>query len=219
MALSDTQIRSAKGGNKPYKMFDTNGLFLIVSKVGGKSWRFKYRYDNKDMTISFGKYPEISLKEARTKRDETRKLLEQGKNPVIEKKRQAIERSMANRATFRAIAEEYIEKRVGDGISDATQSKAKWFLSLLDADLGGRPISDIAPFEILDSLRKIEKKGNHETAKRVRAFASRVFTYAIITCRAQINPAAHLSGALIAPKTKHHAAIIEPLAVGALLRN
>jgi len=218
MALSDTTIRNAKPQDKQYKLYDEGGLFLIVRPSGGKLWRLKYRVDGKEQQLTIGTYPEVGLKDARIKRDEARKLLASGSDPSLEKKRKAAYAAIEAANTFKAVAEDFIDKRERDGLADATVSKAKWFLSLLAPALGNRTVSDIEPVEVLTVLKEIEKQGNHETAKRTRAFAARVFRYAIVTSRAKHNPAADLGMALVAPKTKHYAAIIDPLAVGGLLR-
>lgn len=218
MALSDTTIRNARPQDKQYKLHDEGGLFLIVRPTGGKLWRLKYRFQGKEQQLSIGIYPALGLKEARARRDEARKLLAKGSNPATEKKREAAAQAVAAENSFTSIAEELIGKRERDGLTEATLVKARWFLSLLKPALGPRPVADIEPAEILSVLREIEGQGNHETAKRTRAFAARVFRYAIITSRAKHNPAADLGEALVSPKVKHHAAILDPKAVGALLR-
>jgi integrase len=218
MALSDAAIRVAKIGTSPFKLFDGGGLYLIVAPSGGKLWRLKYRYLGKEQSLALGRYPDVGLKEARARRDEARKLIADGKNPAFEKKRAAVAASVGAANTFAAIAEELIAKREREGLKDITTGKARWLLSLLKPDLGERPIAEIEPFELLAVLKKVETSGRLETAKRLLAFASRVFRYAVATTRANRDVAADLRGALTAPKVKHHAAIIEPMAVGALLR-
>lgn len=218
MALTDTQIRSAKPQEKPYKLFDSGGLFLFLPTSGGKLWRLKYRLNNKENLLALGAYPEVSLREAREKRDLAKKLIVAGIDPNADKKRKSVEAQIASDNTFKAIAAEFINKKAQDGLAAATINKSRWFASLLDGDLGKRPVSEIEPHEILACIKKIEKKGHHETAKRMRAFASRVFRYAIITSRARVNPASELGAALIMPKVRHHSAIIDPQAVGELMR-
>ncbi|MGZ3304841.1 MAG: tyrosine-type recombinase/integrase, partial [Asticcacaulis sp.] len=132
--------------------------------------------------------------------------------------RNAVAARVSAANTFKVVADEFIAKIESGGLADATRVKTRWLAGQLEPDLGKRPVSEIEPFEVLAVLKKIERKGNHETAKRVRAFASRIFRYAIITSRARTNPAAELGDALITPKVKHHAAILEPKAVGELLR-
>jgi integrase len=218
MALTDTTIRAAKSSDTAYKLFDSAGLHLFVAPSGGKLWRLKYRHEGKEKLLSLGAYPAVSLKDARERRDEARKLIASGKDPAFEKKRAALVASVGASNTFSAIAEELIAKREREGLKDITAEKARWLLSLVEAGIGQRPIADIEAFELLAAIKKVEATGRLETAKRLLAFASRVFRYAVATTRAKYDVAAALKGALVAPKVKHHAAIIDPAGVGALLR-
>lgn len=218
MALSDATIRAAKPGQAQFKLYDERGLFMIVRPTGGKLWRLKYRHVGREQQLTIGRYPDVGLKEARDKRDEARKIIAAGGNPAFEKKRAAVAASVSAANTFSAIAEELIAKREREGLKDVTNGKARWLLSLLAADIGVRPIAEIEAYEILDVLKKVEASGRLETAKRLLAFASRVFRYAVATTRAKRNIAADLRGALTAPTVKHHPAIIDPKGVGALLR-
>jgi integrase len=218
MALTDAAIRNAKSAEAAYKLFDGAGLHLFLSPSGGKLWRLKYRHEGKEKLLSLGAYPAVSLKDARELRDEARKLIASGKDPSFEKKRAAVSAAVGAINTFSAIAAELIAKREREGLKDITAAKARWLLSLIDADIGQRPIADIEAFELLSAIKKVEATGRLETAKRLLAFTSRVFRYAVATTRAKHDVAAALRGALIAPKVKHHAAIIDPVGVGALLR-
>lgn len=218
MALTDSAIRSSKGKSAAYKLYDGGGLFLIVTPASGKLWRLKYRYLGKEQQLSLGAYPGLGLKEARKRRDTAKDLVDQGIDPRAEKQRKAVAAAIAQGNTFKTVADEFVDKMELEGRASATVVKTRWLARQLEADLGKRPVSDIEPIEILSVLKRIERRGNHETAKRVCEFASRVFKYAIITSRAKSNPAAFLGGALVTPKVKHHAAIIEPKAVGHLLR-
>lgn len=218
MALTDAAIRAAKPARAQFKLYDEGGLFLIVRPSGGRLWRLKYRHLGREQQLSFGRYPEVGLKQARERRDEARKLIASGTNPAFEKKRAAVAASIGAANTFSAIAIELIEKREREGLKDVTTGKARWLLSLLEHPLGQRPIAEIEPYELLDALRKVESSGRLETAKRLLAFSSRVFRYAVATARAKRNVAVDLQGALTAPKVKHHAAIIDPAGVGGLLR-
>jgi integrase len=217
MALSDTAIRAAKPQDKPYKMYDTLGLFVIVTPAGGKLWRFKYVFGG-EQQLSLGKYPDVGLKEARQRRDDARKLLAAGKDPSAEKKRAEVIAKINAANTFKAVAEELIAKTEAEGRAPATLSKARWFLGLWEPDLGESPISEIEAYELLAVLKKVEAAGHHETANRMLAFAGRVFRYAVATTRATRNPAADLKGALVTPKVKNHAAITDAAGVGPLLR-
>ena len=218
MALSDTAIRAAKPRQAQYKLFDDGGLFMIVRPSGGKLWRLKYRYLGKEQQLTIGRYPDTGLKAARERRDEARRIIAAGGNPALEKKRAAVAATLSAANTFAAVAEELIDKREREGLKAITIVKARWLLSLLGRDLGQRPIAEIEPYELLSALKRIEQSGRHETAKRVQAFAGRVFRYAVATTRAKHNVAADLQGALITPTVKHHAAIIDPKGVGALMR-
>ena len=218
MALSDAAIRAAKAGETQYKLFDDGGLFLIVRPSGGKLWRLKYRHLGKEQQLTIGRYPDVGLKDARDRRDQARKVIAAGGNPAFEKKRAAIAASISAANTFKAVAEEFIDKRKREGVKDITEAKARWLLAILEKDLGERPIADIEPYELLAVLKHVELSGRNETAKRLLAFSGRVFRYAVATTRAQRNIAADLQGALVSPKVKHHAAIIDPKGVGELLR-
>eukprot|EP01037_Dinobryon_pediforme_P018670 gene18670-18969_t len=217
MALTDSAIKAARPDATQYKLHDEKGLFAIIRPTGGKLWRFKYRYQGKEQQLSLGTYPDVSLKQARELRDLARKTLAEGKDPGAEKKRAAVAAAISAGNTFKVVAEEFIAKRGREGMALATLAKARWHLDRLDK-LHSRPISEIEAFELLAVLRKMETRGNLEAARQVRSFASRVFRYGVATTRAKRDVAADLIGALTAPKVKHHAAIIDPVQVGALLR-
>lgn len=218
MTLSDAAVRSAKAKAKQYKLYDDGGLFLIVKPSGGKLWRLKYRHLGKEQQLSLGMFPAVGLRDARKRRDDARVQIANGLNPTFEKKRAAAAALVGAANTFKAVADEYIERREREGLKDVTTTKAKWLLTLLEPGIGARPIADIEAFELLAILKKVEQSGRHETAKRLLAFSGRVFRYAVATTRARRNVAADLQGALMSPKVKHHAAIIDPQGVGALLR-
>lgn len=218
MALTDIAIKAAKHGPKPIKLFDERGLFLLLQPSGGKLWRLKYRILGKEKKLSLGVYPDVTLREARKRRDEARTLLANGADPASVKLEQtkSARRNAAN--TFKAIADEFIEKSAKEGRAAVTIKKTRWLLSLLEGDLGNRPITEITPADLLECLQKVEAKGHLETARRMRSFAGRVFRYAVATSRAAADPSNLLRGALVAPKVTHHSAILEPKAVGELLR-
>lgn len=218
MALSDTTVRAAKPRDSQYKLFDEGGLFLIVKPAGGKLWRLKYRHGGKEQQLSIGVFPDVSLKEARRRRDKARQQIAEGLSPSFEKKRAAIAASVTAANTFKAVADEFIAKREREGVKDITAGKARWLLTLLEPALGQRPIAEIEPYELLAVLKRVELSGRHETAKRLLSFSGRVFRYGVATARATRNIAGDLQGALISPKVKHHAAILDPAGVGGLLR-
>lgn len=218
MPLNDLTIRAAKPGPKPIKLSDERGLFLLVQPSGGKLWRLKYRIAGKEKKLSLGRYPDVALKEARERSAEARKLIAAGVDPSEKKRIDRLDATLKAATTFKAVADEYIEKCEREGRADVTVGKARWLLSLLEPALGARPIEEIGPAELLAALRKVEARGHLETARRMRSLASRVFRYAVATSRASADPAAALRGALVAPKATHHAAILDTKGVGALLR-
>lgn len=217
-ATTDAAIKNAKPRDKPWKMFAERGLFLLVQPTGGKLWRFKYRYLGKEKKLSLGRYPDVSLKTARERRDEARVILANGGDPAAVKAAVSDEKIEAAANTFATIGAEYVEKIGKEGRAAVTIKKTKWLLSLLNSELGSQPISEITPAVLLTALQKIESKGHHETARRMRSLSSRIFRYAVATSRATSDPSSLLRGALIAPKVKHHSAITQPEAVGELLR-
>ena len=218
MALTDTAIRLAKPGDVDRKLAAEKRLYLLVTVTSSKLWRLKYRFNGKEKKLVLGSYPDVSLKEARDRRDAARKAAEAGSDPATAKREARIARRFAAANTFGAIAEEYIAKLEAENKAAVTIAKARWLFRKLSPSLGTRPIAEITPHELLAVLRSSERLGQLETARRLRSFSSRVFRYAVATARASIDPAQPLQGALISPTAKHHAAIIDPVAFGGLLR-
>ncbi len=170
MALSDVEIRNAKPKkDKSYKIFDEHGLFLAVPASGAKLWRFRYKLAGKEKVLALGQYPTVSLKEARAKRDDARRLLSDGSDPSMEKKRKAAAALIAAANSFKTVADEFVDKLEQEGLAAVTVAKQRWLISLLDRAVGDRPVSEIEPVELLSVLKNIEKQGRHETAKRARA--------------------------------------------------
>ncbi len=218
MALTDTAIRNAKPKEKPYKVADSQGLYLLVNPRGSKLWRLKYRMNGTERKLALGAYPEITLAEARAARDAARRQLAHAVDPNVAKRQARIEASMRAENSFASVAEELIAKREKEGVSPRTLEKYVWLLKLLGPEFGRRPVAEISPAELLHELRHQERRGKLETAKRMRSFASRVFRYAAATTRAERDPAQLLLGALTQPRVKHFAAITEPTQFGGLLR-
>lgn len=218
MPLKDLEIRALKAQDRVYKRSDERGLYIEVHPSGSKLWRLKYAHLGKDKRIALGRYPEVGLAEARRKRDEARAKLRDGIDPLAERKREKLIALYSAANTFGDIAKEYIDKMVAEGRADTTTTKANWLLEQL-APISARAISGLKPVDVLAALKRIEAKGKHETARRCRSFASRVFRYAVATGRAETDPTSMLRGALVAPKVQHHSAILDPRAVGELLRS
>ncbi len=221
MPLTDVAIRNAKPRDKPYKVGDTLGLFLLVQPSGGKLWRVKYRIDGKEKKLAIGIYPQVGLAEARRRRDAARELVAAGKDPGREKQREKVRSRIQAETTFDAIAAEFCQKRRRDGqkawaVSTATRSE--YLLSLLKGSIGKLPITEIEPADVLIAVRKIERKGQLKSARRTLQLAGAVFRYAVATARLASDPTRDLRGALTAPTVTHYGAIIDPARVGELLR-
>jgi integrase len=215
---NDSYFRHLKAGEKDYKRSDSGGLFMLVTKTGSKLWRYAYSFDAKQKLLAIGQYPLISLADARVKRDSAKKLLAEGIDPSVERKAERRQARMARSNTFEAVAKELMDKFEAEGDAPATLKKKQWLLDFANKGFGKRPIAEIKAPEILDALRKIEKRGRHETATRMRSTVGAVFRFAIATGRAERDPTGDLRGALITPTVTHRATIVEPRAVGALLR-
>jgi integrase len=218
MALTDTAVRNAKAKPKPYKLGDAGGLFLLVQPSGGKLWRFKYRTEGREKKLAIGTYPEISLADARRRRDEARELVATGLDPSREKQQARHRAKVAAANTFGEIAQEFIDKRKREGLSVSTADKSEYYIARMGPMIARLPIAEIGAPDLLAVLRRIEAKGNYETARRVLQLSGRVFRYAVATARLASDPSRDLRGALTAPQPKHYGAIVEPKRAGELLR-
>lgn len=218
MALTALAIKSAKSRAKPYKLADSDGLYLLVTPSGGRCWRMNYRHLGKQKTLTFGTWPDTSLADARERRDAARKVLARGDDPAEQIKLERIAATVAASNSFKVVADEWLTKAEKEGRSAVTMKKLRWLLDFINESIGKRPIAAISAQELLIMLRKMEGKGKYETAKRLRSTCSQVFRYAIATARAERDVAADLRGALIAPKPVHRAAITGPKEAGGLLR-
>ncbi|RQS53462.1 phage integrase central domain-containing protein [Burkholderia sp. Bp8986] len=218
MPLTDAEIRKAKPGEKPIRLFDGGGLYLEISTAGGKWWRLKYRFGGKEKRISLGVYPDIGLKDARERRDAAKKLLANGVDPGEAKKAKKAANLERAANSFEVIAREWFAKYAPAWAA----SHADKIIQRLERDvfpwLGGRPIADIAAPELLTVVRRIEERGAHDTAHRALQNCGQVFRYAVATGRAQRDPSGDLRGALPPLKHEHYAAITDPIQVGELLR-
>jgi integrase len=213
--LTEAQIRAAKPREKPYKLCDTRGLYLLIKPNDRRFWRFKYRFGGKEKLLSFGTYPYASLKRARDRREEARRLLEEGKDPSAQRQDQ----KTTHGVTFELVAKEWLALQ-RHRFAAATFVKAEWtFEDLINPYIGSRPVTEITAPELLSVFRRLEARGRHETAHRTRQRCSQVFRYAVATGRAVRDPTVDLRGALAPVVTRHHAAITEPAKVGELLRS
>jgi len=217
-AKNETYFRHLKPGEKDYKQSDGGGLFMLVTTTGSKLWRLAYRFDGKQKLLALGRYPVTSLANARIKRDDAKRLLADGIDPSVNRKEERRNARMARANTFEAVAKELMDKFEAEGNAPKTLKKKRWLFDCANKEFGKRPISEIKAPEILDALRKFEKRGRHHTATRARGTIGAVFRFAIATGRAERDPTTDLRGALITPTVTHRATIVEPTAVGALLR-
>jgi integrase len=204
MALTDIQIRRAKPQEKPYTLSDGFGLALLINPDGSKGWRFRYRFNGKAKLMSFGSYSLVSLAEAREKRESARKQVANGVDPVEERKAQKIALKVSTENSFEAISREWHTNKADRWTVAYREEIMKTFEQDLFPFIGNRPISEIKPLELLEVLRRIEKRGALEKTRKVRQRCGEVFRYAIITGRAEYNPAPDLAVALAVPKQKNH---------------
>jgi integrase len=217
MALTSLAVQNAKPKEKPYKLSDGSGLHLLVKPNGSKLWRFRYQFAGKENMLAFGSFPEVSLASARGKRDDARKMIADGKDPSQQKKLDKIVAATAANNTFGAIAEEHLAALKENGAAEATLTKVRWLLLDLASPLTKRPIAEITPAEILIILKRYEKSGRRETARRLRGVVGKVFRLAVATLRAPTDPTYALQGALLAPVVHHRPAITDERQLGALM--
>lgn len=212
--LTDIVIKGAKPREKPYKLFDERGLFMLVTPKGARWWRLKYRVEGKEKLLSLGVYPDVSLKDARQRRDDLRQQLASGVDPSAKRKAEKI----AAADTFEAVAREWFEKFS----TNWAETHSEKIIRRLEADIfpwvGSRPIGEITAPELLACLRRVESRGALDTAHRAHQNCGQIFRYAIATGRAERDPAADLRGALPPVNGGHFATITDPAGIGALLR-
>lgn len=216
--LSDMLVNKAKPKDKPYKLTDGDGLFLLATPTGGKLWRFKYRFEGKEKLLSFGSYPALSLADARQRREEARKLLANGVDPGEMKKSLKQAKIALEENSFEIVAREWHTKFSRQW----TPGHADTIMSRLERDvfpwLGNRNAGEIRPPELLAVLRRVESRGALETAHRIKTVCGQVFRYAVATGRAERDPSQDLKGALPSATKKHMAAFTDPKDIASLLR-
>lgn len=219
MKLTNIVVQNAKPREKSYKLSDGHGLYLEVSPKGGKWWRYKFSFDGKETRISLGVYPEVSLKEARDKLLEVRKQRAKGINPSANRKALKATRKNELENSFEVVAREWFAARS----AELDKRYASRLLRRLEKDvfpfIGTCPIADIT-VEHLESVgERIEKRGALDVVSRVMNYCKEIYTYAVRTKRAKLqNDPSEYVRPFKTAKTKHHAAIIEPKKLGALLR-
>jgi integrase len=216
--LTDTRIRTVKATDKPIKLSDGGGMYLLVDLQGNKTWRLDYTRPiiKKRNTITLGSYPQVSLAEARQQRDRIKKELSEGIDPSTEKKRIAKKNLEEHLNTFHAIAEDWLSRQ---NYSEATLEKANRLLKYAYMGLGDKPISAITPRDILAICRQLEEKGTFETAREVKIKCGQVMRYGVAIGVCERDMTQDLKGALQATSVKHRAAITEPTDFAQLLND
>jgi integrase len=218
MPLTDTAIRNAKPGDKAYKLADEKGLFLLVNPNGSRWWRLKFRVAGKEKLLSLGVYPDVGLKDARQKRDDTRKMLAEGIDPGAQRKAQKAIRAERSANSFEVIAREWLAGRT----DSVTPGHAARILAIFENDvfpwLGGTAVAEVDAPLVLSVLRRIDERGARYTAHRAKQRISQVMRYAIATGRASRDPCPDLKGAIPSPRSGNFASITEPDKVAEMLR-
>jgi len=221
MPLTDKAVKNAKAGDKPVKLFDGSGMFLLVTPAGQRYWRLKYRVNGKEKLLALGVYPDVSLAVARKKRDEAREKLAAGIDPNEAKRDVKRTARIAAASSFEAVAREWFDnQRAG-----WTETYAEKVIHSLEIDafpkIGSRPIASIEAPEMLEIIRAIEARGVRETAKRLLQRSRAVFQYAIMTGRCTRNPSADIDAETILKKGPgvQHMARVKPLEIPQLMRD
>lgn len=217
MPLTDLSCRSTKPKPTLQKLSDFGGLQLWIFPNGSKLWRIAYRFGGKQKTLALGRYPTLSLHDARRKRDEAKEQVRGGTDPSAVRRQDRLDR-LASGATFDIVADEYLQKLEREGRAPATMKKLAWMLQFARPTLGRRDVRDIRSVDVLAVLRKLEARGRYDTADTLRSVIGAVCRYAVATARAESDPTTALRGALATPKATPRAAITDAKAFGAMLR-
>lgn len=203
MTLTARQVETAKPKEKSYKLFDGGGLYLEVTAKGSRYWRMKYRFGGKEKRLAFGVFPTVTLAEAREMRNQAKKVLAAGGDPGEVKKEEKAIQKLSTGNTFEAIAREWHKSKADRWSLRYRDEIIDTFEKDIFPYIGKRPIAEIKPLELLETLRKMEKRGALEKMRKVRQRCGEVYRYAIITGRAEYNPAPDLATALTPPKKQH----------------
>ena len=215
--LTDTQVKAAKPKEKDYKLYDGEGLYVLVKPNSNKYWRLKYRFGGKEKVLALGVYPKISLAQARQSALKEKSKLIDGIDPSHERKVRKLTANLSNDNTFSSIADEFVGKKMQRMSKVHINRTTRAINRDLKPFIGSRPISEITAPELLSILRKVEERGAVETAHRIKQVAGQIFRYAIATGRAERDISTDLKGALGSPEKKHFAAIVDPKEVSKLL--
>jgi integrase len=219
MALTDTEIRRSKPNDKPYKLSDSGGLHLLVKPTGGKLWRWKYRFDSAEKLMALGRYPDVSLADARVRRDAARKKLAAGIDPMAERMAEKTAVKVATEHTFEKIAELWLEHWKGNKCTRHSETTKNRLKGNVYPVLGERPIAEVEPMELVQLAKDIEARGASDMAKRILQIVGMVFRYAVAHGYSKRNPAAEIRPSdILKPTTKTNMARIDAKELPALLR-
>ncbi len=203
MKLTARQISTAKPTEKPYKLSDGGGLYLLVNPNGSRYWRMKYRYAGKEKLLSIGVYPDVTLAEARDKRTQAKRILAAGDEPSEVKQAEREAKNLAVNNSFELLALEWHEHKKPNWSSGYADDILEYLRKDIFPYIGKKAITDIKPMTMLSVLKKMEDRGVLDKLKKTRQACRQIFTYAIITGRAEFNPVTDLAGALKTPKQQH----------------
>ncbi|EFO5840616.1 tyrosine-type recombinase/integrase [Salmonella enterica] len=203
MKLTARQISTAKPTDKPYKLSDGGGLYLMVNPNGSRYWRMKYRYAGKEKLLSIGVYPDVTLAEARDKRTKAKRILAAGDDPSEVKQAEREAKNLAVNNSFELLALEWHEHKKPNWSSGYADDIMEYLRKDIFPYIGKKAITDIKPITMLSVLKKMEERGVLDKLKKTRQACRQIFTYAIITGRAEFNPVTDLAGALKTPKQQH----------------
>ncbi|EAB6596528.1 tyrosine-type recombinase/integrase [Salmonella enterica] len=203
MKLTARQISTAKPTEKPYKLSDGGGLYLLVNPNGSRYWRMKYRYAGKEKLLSIGVYPDVTLAEARDKRTQAKRILAAGDDPSEVKQAEREAKNLAVNNSFELLALEWHEHKKPNWSSGYADDILEYLRKDIFPYIGKKAITDIKPMTMLSVLKKMEDRGVLDKLKKTRQACRQIFTYAIITGRAEFNPVTDLAGALKTPKQQH----------------
>ena len=220
--LTTPKIAHAPAKEKPYKLKDDHGLYILVTPSRGRLWRYRYRFAGKVKDLAIGTFPDVTLSKARDKRDVAREQLKNGLDPAEVKRAQKTIVAQAadgqSTETFEAIAREWIVKFSSNKAKSTVETTIRRLEKNVFPWMGARPIAEIDSPELLAILRRVESRGVIESARRIKIICSQVFRYAVATGRAKHDPSVSLNGALATPKSKHMASITDPKEIPSLLR-
>ncbi len=218
MKLSDAAIRASKPTEKPYKVFDGSGLYLLVTPEGSRLWRFKYRYGGKERLLALGPYPDVALKEARDRCGKAKAQLRDGIDPSAVRRADKASRIDREAGTFEVVAREWHAKQSARWAKNGGQRILRRLEMYAFPRIGSRQIRELTGPDLLAVLQRVESKGHPETAHRLKQYLGAIFRYAVATHRADSDPTAALRGALATPPSRSFASITEPKRIGELMR-